>query len=81
MKTYGKIDEFKRMNIKVILNDNEVLYEGKVEDAPDNIKELHYNKALLGKITEIYIYDKHDQYILKSYFFYEKQLIYFLYFI
>ncbi len=60
MKTYGKIDEFKRMNIKVILNDNEVLYEGKVEDAPDNIKELHYNKALLGKITEIYIYDKHD---------------------
>ena len=53
MKVYGKIDEFKKMDIKVILNDNEVLYEGKIEDAPDNIKELHYNKALLGKVTEI----------------------------
>ena len=61
MKVYGKIDEFKKMDIKVILNDNEVLYEGKVEDAPDNIKELHYNKALLGKVTEIYVYEKEDQ--------------------
>lgn len=58
MKTYGKIGEFKRMNIKVILNDNEVLYEGKVEDAPLNIKELHFSKVMLGKITEIYVYDK-----------------------
>ena len=48
------------MNIKVFLNDNEVLYEGKVEDAPLNIKELHFSKVMLGKITEIYIYDKHD---------------------
>ena len=30
MKVYGKIDEFKKMDIKVILNDNEVLYEGKI---------------------------------------------------
>lgn len=60
MKVYGKIGEFKRMNIKVFLNDNEVLYEGKVEDAPLNIKELHFSKVMLGKITEIYIYDKHD---------------------
>ena len=60
MKVYGKIGEFKRMNIKVFLNDNEVLYEGKVEDASLNIKELHFSKVMLGKITEIYIYDKHD---------------------
>ena len=58
MKVYGKIGEFKRMNIKVILNDNEVLYEGKVENAPLNIKELHFSKVMLGKITEIYVYDK-----------------------
>ncbi len=57
MKVYGKISEFKRMNIKVILNDNEVLYEGKVEDAPLNIKELHFSKVMLGKITEIYVYE------------------------
>ena len=58
LMTYGRIDEFKRMEIKVILNDNEVLYEGKIEDAPMEIKEKHFNKAILGKITEIYIYDK-----------------------
>lgn len=57
MKTYGRIDEFKKLDIKVILNDTEVLYEGKVEDAPKEIKERHFNKVLLGKITEIYIYD------------------------
>ena len=28
MKTYGKIDSFKKMNIKVILNDKDVIYEG-----------------------------------------------------
>ena len=37
LKTYGKIDSFKKMDIKVILNDTEVLYEGKVEDAPYNV--------------------------------------------
>ncbi len=58
LKTYGKIDSFKKMDIKVILNDTEVLYEGKVEDAPANIKEMHYNKALLGKVTEIYVYQE-----------------------
>ena len=57
MKTYGRIDEFKKLDIKVILNDTEVLYEGKIEDAPEEIKERHFNKALLGKVTEIYIYD------------------------
>ena len=57
MKTYGKIEVFKKMNIKVILNDKDVIYEGNVEEAPKDIKELHYNKALLGKTTEIYVYD------------------------
>ena len=31
MKTYGKIDSFKKMNIKVILNDKDVIYEGNVK--------------------------------------------------
>lgn len=58
LKTYGKIGEFKRMDIKVILNDRDVLYEGKVEDAPENIKEMHFSKVMLGKITEIYVYEE-----------------------
>ena len=61
LKTYGKIDGFKKMDIKVLLNDTEVLYEGAAEDAPANIKELHYHKALLGKVTEIYVYDDKDK--------------------
>ena len=44
MKTYGKIDNFKKMNIKVILNDQDIIYEGSVEDAPPNIKEMRYTK-------------------------------------
>lgn len=57
MKTYGKIDSFKKMNIKVILNDQDIIYEGSVEDAPPDIKEMHYTKAFLGKVTKIYVYD------------------------
>lgn len=60
MKTYGKIDSFKKMNIKVILNDKDVIYEGNIDDAPANIKEMHYVKASLGKVTEIYVYNEHD---------------------
>ena len=52
--TYRKVGEFKKMSIKVILKDK-VLYEGMVEDAPANIKEMPYTKALIGKITEIYV--------------------------
>ena len=57
MKTYCRIDSFKKMNIKVILNDKDVIYEGNVDDAPTNIKEMHYAKACLGKVTQIYVYN------------------------
>ncbi len=54
MKTYGKVSEFRKMTVKVILDDK-VLYEGSVDDAPSDIKDMHYTKALLGKPTEIYV--------------------------
>lgn len=57
MKTYGKIDSFKKMNIKVILNDKDVIYEGNVDDAPEDIRKMHYVKASLGKVTEIFVYN------------------------
>lgn len=57
MKTYGKIDSFKKMNIKVILNDKDVIYEGNAGDAPEDIRKMHYVKASLGKVTEIYVYN------------------------
>lgn len=61
MKTYGRIDEFKRMNVKIILNDNQILYEGNVENVPFNIKEMHFNKVHLGAVTEIFIYDEKNK--------------------
>ncbi len=61
LKTYGKIDSFKKMNIKVILNDTDVLYEGRVDDAPADIKDMRYTKALLGKVTEIYVYQDNNK--------------------
>ena len=60
MKTYGKVSEFRKMNVKIILDDT-VLYEGSVDDAPENIKEMPYTKALLGKVTEIYVYQDNNK--------------------
>lgn len=55
---YGKIQNFQKMKIKVILNDQEVLYEGEVADAPPNIKDMYYSQVKLNKVTEIYVYDE-----------------------
>lgn len=50
------VDEFKRINLKVIKND-EIIYEGKAEDAPEEIKMLHTEKIKikpeLAEITVI----------------------------
>ena len=53
---YRKIGDFRKMDIQVILNDQELIYEGIVDDAPIDIKELHYTKVELGKVTKIYVY-------------------------
>lgn len=50
MKYYGKIGEFRKLNIQIFKND-ELIYEGEVEDAPDEIKELEYYECHLGNPT------------------------------
>ncbi len=37
-KLYGRIDSFRLLNIKVIIDDNNVLYEGMVENLPKEIR-------------------------------------------
>ena len=44
MKTYGQIGIFRLVKIRVILNDEKVIYEGMIEDAPEQIKKLKYSK-------------------------------------
>ncbi len=52
MRTYGKIGSLRLLDIKVILNDNEIIYEGMVDDAPEEIKEMSYNEIRMeSKIT------------------------------
>ena len=39
-----KVGDLKLLNIKVMKDDN-MIYSGMVEDAPDEIKETHYSSA------------------------------------
>lgn len=42
---YIKIGDLKLLNIKV-LQDGNTVYEGRVEDAPDELKETNYKSAI-----------------------------------
>ena len=47
MKLYDNIGSLRLMNIKVIKDNKDVIYEGMIEDAPDDIKKLRYVNTLL----------------------------------
>lgn len=53
MKTYLQIGSGRLLNIQVLYDGNEI-YEGRVEDAPDDIKELKYNKVEVKNGKVIY---------------------------
>ncbi len=56
-KKYEKIGLARMVNIKVIQNDKDVIYEGAAEDAPDEIKNMYYYKiTLASKETTYYVY-------------------------
>ena len=58
-KKYGKIGATRLMKIKVILNDNEVIYEGEVDTAPKKIREMYYYKVeLVNRDAVYYVYDE-----------------------
>lgn len=59
IKKYSKIGTARLINIKVIKNDKDVIYEGLVDEAEDDIKELYYSKVNLdSNIITFYVYDK-----------------------
>jgi len=55
VKTYLKINSCRKLDIKVIKNENEILYDGMVDDAPDEIKNLSYNRVDGGNPMIFYI--------------------------
>lgn len=59
MKIYDNIGSLRLLNIKVWKNDEKVVYEGMVEDAPEDIKNICYSNILIDDngITNLYIYE------------------------
>lgn len=53
-KNYLPIGESRLLNIKVIVDGN-LVYEGMVEDAPDEIKEMKYYKIEMGNPIIYYV--------------------------
>jgi len=59
-KKYAKVKSFEKIDVKIILNDDDEnpVYEGIVEKAPQELRDRYYYKILLdGRIALIYIYD------------------------
>lgn len=57
MHTYGRIDSFRLLDIKVVFDDNDVLYEGKSDDASNEIKQLRYSKVEMQNPIILYVYN------------------------
>ena len=57
MKVYDNIGSLRLLNIKVIMNDKDTIYEGMVEDAPEDVKKLKYSKIEIDSgSTFLYVY-------------------------
>ena len=52
---YGKIRESRLLDIEVYEGDN-LLYKGKIEDAPEEIRQLKYSKVNISNdiVCEVY---------------------------
>jgi len=58
-KVYQRIGSARLLDIKVIKDDTEVIYEGRLEDAPEEIKNMKYSKVDTGKIMVYYVYSEY----------------------
>jgi len=58
MKTFISIGEIRKLNIKVIFDDDEIIFEGKSEDAPAEIKNLKYSKIEQKDVLTLYVYSE-----------------------
>lgn len=56
-KAYLTIGSVRTLDIRVILEDKEILYEGAVEEAPEEIKNLRYSKVKNLDKMNFYVYN------------------------
>ena len=57
-KVYNQIGLGRLLNIRVIKDDSETLYEGMVEDTPEEIKKLRYSKIETTDRMNFYVYSE-----------------------
>lgn len=56
-RVYSPIGAGRLLNIRVILDDN-IVYEGMVEDAPKEIKDLKYSEVKIEDKFVYYVYSE-----------------------
>lgn len=57
-RAYLNIGSGRLIDIRVILDDNEILYEGMVENAPTEIRNLKYSKVENADKMVFYVYSE-----------------------
>lgn len=57
-RAYLTIGSGRLIDIRVILDDNEILYEGMVENAPIEIRNLKYSKVENADKMVFYVYSE-----------------------
>ena len=57
-KVYNQIGLSRLLDIRVIKDDTETLFEGMVEEAPDDIKQLKYSKIQTTDRVNFYVYSE-----------------------
>lgn len=56
-KAYLTIGSVRALDIRVIFENTEILYEGAVEEAPEKIKKLRYSKVENSDKMNFYVYN------------------------
>ena len=56
-KAYLTIGSVRALDIRVIFENTEILYEGAVEEAPEEIKKLRYSKVEKSDKMNFYVYN------------------------
>lgn len=56
-KAYLTIGSVRALDIRVIFENTEILYEGAVEEAPEEIKKLRYSKVENLDKMNFYVYN------------------------
>ena len=60
-KVYNQIGLGRLLDIRVIRDDTETLYEGMVENAPDEVKQLKYSKIQTTDKVNFYVYSEFNE--------------------